>query len=54
MVSMIFAIKLIVVKRKVLEPSFTKPVKLTFRISKSIDKTIGKKEPDIEIILLRS
>jgi len=47
----IFAEKLIVVNGKVIEPSFTEPVKLIFKISKSTGKTKGKKEPDIDITL---
>ncbi len=50
----IFAKKLIVVKGKVIEPSFTEPVQLTFKISKSIGNSKEKKVPDIDITLLRS
>jgi DNA invertase Pin-like site-specific DNA recombinase len=52
--STIFAKKLIVVKGKVTAPTFTEPIQLTLRISKSIGNSKEKKESDIDITLLES
>jgi hypothetical protein len=45
--STIFAEKLIVVKGKVLEPVFTKPIQLIFRISEVLRRSEKKKEVDL-------
>jgi hypothetical protein len=49
----IFAEKLIVINGKVIEPIFTEPIKLMFRIGKSIGNSKGKKEVDIDFTVLR-
>jgi hypothetical protein len=50
----IFAEKLIVIKGKVTAPTFTEPIKLIYRISKSIANSKEKKEVDIDLKLLTS
>jgi len=42
-----FAEKLIVVKGKVLEPVFTEPIQLIFRISEVLRRSEKKKEVDL-------
>jgi site-specific DNA recombinase len=50
----IFAAKLIVINGKVIEPIFTEPIKLMFRIRESIANSKGKKEIDVDFKFYQS
>ena len=49
----IFAEKLIVENGKITAPTYTESIKLMFRIGKSIGKSSGKKEVNIDFTVLR-
>jgi hypothetical protein len=52
--STIFTEKLIVLNGKVTAPIFTEPIKLMFKIRKSISNSKGEKDVDIDLKLLGS